>query len=441
MKSGLRFLMAATRCEIAELQQLAHTSELVNVTARLVHGLQHERGLSNLYLATPGEPDSQALRRQIGECQRMEQALLACFDTLHDQANTQASAHVGHGARLFSRIAYVLHGLDALPHLRQRVLQRQWSAPQATAAYVKLIAGLLAVVFEAADSASDPQVSRLLVAFFNFMQGKELAGQERATGAALLAAGKPDAAGQQRLLHLIESQDRCFQIFNDFAGPGLRQLCVQSQDPMNLAELERMRRLACTTPTSGALDSGLGPAWFNCCTRRMDELMAVEIQLAHDLMALCREKIDAAQQDLEGWDKLQQPPTAHPSANDEDQQAMVFFDELPDPPLSDTHTLLDTALPPVAGGHSSQVERSILQLVREQSLRLQTMGAELDTVRASLTERKLIERAKGLLMAHRQLSEVEAHKLMRQTAMNQNRRLSDVAQTVLSMAEMLPPVR
>jgi AmiR/NasT family two-component response regulator len=69
------------------------------------------------------------------------------------------------------------------------------------------------------------------------------------------------------------------------------------------------------------------------------------------------------------------------------------------------------------------------------------MSAELDTVRASLTERKLIERAKGLLMAHRQLSEVDAHKLMRQTAMNQNRRLSDVAQTVLAMAEMLPPAR
>lgn len=440
MKSGLRFLMAATRCEIAELQQLAHTSELVNVTARLVHGLQHERGLSNLYLATPTEPDSQPLRDQMGECQRTVQALLACFDTLHDQANHQVSAHVGHGARLFSRIAYVLHGLDALPHLRQRVLQRQWSAPQATAAYVKLIAGLLAVVFEAADSASDPQVSRLLVAFFNFMQGKELAGQERATGAALLAAGKPDAAGQQRLLHLIESQDRCFQIFNDFASPALRQLCAQSQDPMNLAELERMRRLACTTPTSGALDSGLGPAWFHCCTRRMDELMNVETQLAHDLMTLCQEKIDAAQQTLQGWNKWQQPPAANPSADDEDRQAMVFFDELP-APLSDPHTLLDAALPAVAGGHSSQVERSILQLVREQSLRLQTMGAELDTVRASLTERKLIERAKGLLMAHRQLSEVEAHKLMRQTAMNQNRRLSDVAQTVLAMAEMLPPAR
>ena len=42
-------------------------------------------------------------------------------------------------------------------------------------------------------------------------------------------------------------------------------------------------------------------------------------------------------------------------------------------------------------------------------------------------------------MAHRQLSEHEAHKTLRQMAMNQNRRLVDVAQAVLAMAEILPP--
>jgi hypothetical protein len=42
-------------------------------------------------------------------------------------------------------------------------------------------------------------------------------------------------------------------------------------------------------------------------------------------------------------------------------------------------------------------------------------------------------------MARRQLSEGEAHKLLRQTAMNQNRRLAEVAQAVLSMADLLPP--
>ena len=80
----------------------------------------------------------------------------------------------------------------------------------------------------------------------------------------------------------------------------------------------------------------------------------------------------------------------------------------------------------------------MLQLVRDQARRLQSMGDELDAVRATLNERKTIERAKGLLMAHRQLSEEQAHKTMRQMAMNQNRRLIDVAEAVLAMADVLP---
>ena len=81
----------------------------------------------------------------------------------------------------------------------------------------------------------------------------------------------------------------------------------------------------------------------------------------------------------------------------------------------------------------------MLELVNDQARRLQAMGDELEAVRASLNERRLIERAKGLLMAHRHLSEADAHKALRQMAMNQNRRLVDVAEAVLSMAAVLPP--
>jgi AmiR/NasT family two-component response regulator len=49
-----------------------------------------------------------------------------------------------------------------------------------------------------------------------------------------------------------------------------------------------------------------------------------------------------------------------------------------------------------------------------------------------------VERAKGLLMAHQDMSEDDAYKALRQMAMNQNRRLVDVANAVLSLAEVLP---
>jgi AmiR/NasT family two-component response regulator len=91
-----------------------------------------------------------------------------------------------------------------------------------------------------------------------------------------------------------------------------------------------------------------------------------------------------------------------------------------------------------ADGLSPRLGRSILDMVRAQSGRLQTMSDELNTARGALHERKVIERAKGLLMAHRGLTEDQAYRMLRQTAMDQKRRLVDVAEATLALADMLP---
>lgn len=421
MKSALCFLIAAKRCEIAGLRQLTLTSDLVNTIGRLVHALQRERGLCNLYLGSQGVRWTAERQAQVTQCETLQAEVLAGFDALDTEA-----ARAGNGARLFSRIAYVLQGLDTLPQLRARIVTRQWTAPRATAAYIRLINGLLAVVFEAADGATDPDISRHLVALFNFMQGKEFTGQERATGSALFATGRADADGQQRLLHLIDSQERCLRVFHDFASGPLQQLWQQVQRPEVLAALERLRRILLTVPTGGALDEDLSQTWFDTCTDRLDAMKAVEDALAAELHNLCRERLAGAERELLALQQVKAPGQAGVTGPD-------FFDDVPpaQPPLQG-------ALSATGQGYGPQVERSILELVQAQAQRLQTMGDELDTVRASLNERKTIERAKGLLMAHRQLSEDEAHKTMRQMAMNQNKRLIDVAEAVLAMAEVLP---
>jgi AmiR/NasT family two-component response regulator len=424
MTSGLTFLLAAKRCEIAVLQQLSQTSALVRLTARLVHALQRERGLSNVYLGSQGARFSDERIEQIGECQGIETELRRCFEALDTSAQ-----QLGHGARLFSRIAYVLHGLDALPALRQQVDGLHWSARQATEAYVRLVAGLLAVVFEAADSASDPAVSRLLVALFNFMQGKEFAGQERAAGSLMFAAGRADAAEQQRLLLLIESQERCLALFESFSNADVSALWQASQAKAPLADLERMRRILCTAPADAPLVPAQSAVWFDCCSLRIDHMKAVEERLTDELLRSCEDQMTRASRDLHAFEALCQQAPAQ-------ADALAFFQSAPAPvtPAANSTALGGMGL----AGYGQQLERSILELVQEQAGRLQAMGEELDSVRASLNERRLIERAKGLLMAHRQLSEEEAHKTLRQLAMNQNRRLFEVAESVLAMAEVLP---
>ncbi len=417
MKTSLDFLLAAKRCEIDGLQRLAFTAHLVDVTARLVHGLQRERGLTNLYLGSQGKRFAEARLEQLVASRQVEAEWRAQFERLDAGA-----AQAGHGARLFSRIACVLQGLDGLEPLRRQLCEGGWDTARATEAYVRLIAALLAVVFEAADSATDPEVSRQLVALFNLMQGKEFAGQERAAGAALFARGQADASEQQRLLHLIESQERCLEVFDAFAPPETRALLSAPHASNTLAELERLRRVVCTAAHGAPLQPERSQTWFDVCSARMDAMKTVEDRLTADLRGTCEHKIEHAQAELERFGAFAEQATPDP---------LVFY-------LAPAHAPA-SAPPGAAQGFGLPIERSVLELVHDQARRLQAMGDELEAARASLNERRLIERAKGLLMAHRQLSEAEAHKTLRQMAMNQNRRIVDVAEALLSMAAVLPP--
>ena len=62
---------------------------------------------------------------------------------------------------------------------------------------------------------------------------------------------------------------------------------------------------------------------------------------------------------------------------------------------------------------------------------------ELDRTKSALEERKVIDRAKGILMKAKNLTEENAYALLRKTAMNQNKKIAEIAQSVITAAEML----
>lgn len=67
------------------------------------------------------------------------------------------------------------------------------------------------------------------------------------------------------------------------------------------------------------------------------------------------------------------------------------------------------------------------------------LQGELEAARSELQGRKVIDKAKGILMTSRGLSEDAAYTLLRTTAMNQNRKIVEIAQAVVTAAELLGP--
>jgi two-component system, response regulator / RNA-binding antiterminator len=67
----------------------------------------------------------------------------------------------------------------------------------------------------------------------------------------------------------------------------------------------------------------------------------------------------------------------------------------------------------------------------------QTVKDELEKTRTKLGERKLIERAKGILMKEKRVSEDDAYRLLRKLAMDKNLSLGAVAEQVITVAKLL----
>src|SRR3569833_3510326 len=75
--------------------------------------------------------------------------------------------------------------------------------------------------------------------------------------------------------------------------------------------------------------------------------------------------------------------------------------------------------------------KTILDLCISRFNAFSPLQSELDEAKGALEERKIIDRAKGILMRAKKLSEDEAYALMRRSAMHEGKKLAEIAQSVI----------
>lgn len=397
-----RYLSASRESELSALRELLTSGALLSGISALIHALQRERGASTLWLCAEASLTAEALTARRQEA---DQALAAMIDLL---PTPQRRAD---GSRFYNRAALALHALSGLSTLRAQVRQRQLPHAEAMQQFSEIIRHLLHLIVEAADTASDPQMSRALLALFSFMQGKELAGQERALGAAGFAAGAFSRTAQRQLIALLEGQDRSFATFVQFADDdSLRAWRAVAEAGQ---EIEKLRRIACGGMTTRGVEA---QRWFRLLSERLDAMKQIEERLEQRILIVCRrciERIDQAEDD--DW------PTAHVGLGYSLYVAAA-------PWLEEGDGALD------AGGVAPQLSRSLLTMLEQQAQRLQAQSDELAAMRVALTQRKEIERAKALLMQHHQCDEEQAWHTLRKMAMNQNKRVWEIAQALVAVS-------
>lgn len=93
----------------------------------------------------------------------------------------------------------------------------------------------------------------------------------------------------------------------------------------------------------------------------------------------------------------------------------------------------------VVDGLRKERVRSIVEMSVSRFRAFEKLRVELDDTRRQLADRKVIDRAKGILMKQRSLNEEQAYEAMRKAAMDSNLRLADIAQSVVTAAGLLKP--
>jgi response regulator NasT len=91
----------------------------------------------------------------------------------------------------------------------------------------------------------------------------------------------------------------------------------------------------------------------------------------------------------------------------------------------------------IVDGLKKERVKPILDMAVSRFNAFSRLKRELADARSALEERKVVDRAKGILMKMRNLSEEEAFTLLRQTAMNEKKKMSEIAQSVVTAAGLL----
>ena len=422
-----RFLLAAKHAEITVLEQLSSNCRIVIAVRELIHELQKERGASNIFLASKGERYSSERMQYVSASEQAESTLKSHLKSLYLTDEITSG-----NPRLLSSITLAMQATDYLPRLREQVSKQMLTPLESTRAYIRLVASLLTVIFESADIASDPTITRLLVALFNFIQAKEYAGQERAWGAIGFAETHFDVRLCEKLAALQQAQEHHFGIFCEFSYKAQRDALESLNKSPAAIDITQLRNMIAQLSDGSPIASEISEVWFDVATRRIDAMQDIEVALTETLTQQTNTKVANAKNEM---------------ANH--QQLLTRFNDEHTTDGSPLTLLFDPSMPGLAEDTKEDeiktlslneqtktlsAHRSFYDLLRSQAQHIEDMERELEEAKRAIQEQKLIGRAKLVIMEQFGLSENNAYRRLQKQAMSENTTIAIIASKIVNIA-------
>ncbi|MDP8566942.1 nitrate regulatory protein [Methylophilus aquaticus] len=411
-------ILLAKQRHVDELQRLSFSTEFVETIGLIIHQLQAERGASCLYVASTGQRFAKERAALVTENHDLEQQFKQAL-ALHLQHHSSAEA------KQLTLISWILLGFNELHGFRHQVTLLKVSSPDCITFFTRLISQLVSLIFEITDNTIDSKISKHLVALYNLVQAKEFAGQERAVGSHAFGSGIMQENHHHRLAGLIALQERHFELFTQFTTEALKQEWETLKQSTLTHDHLNFRTKLTEASINQTLETGDGHLWFNLCSQRLSEIWKIQchlVSIMHEELACL---VSEAQSDL-SQAKASLTQVCKPTSTTVGNAPYSLLN--PDIAMDNSYTWLTQDA--VAGYPMA----SVIHLLQQQSMQIAEIEHELSATKKALNERKCIERAKGILMRQMKVSEEEAYKVLRTSAMEQNRKIIDVAENIIELS-------
>ncbi|MGF1695277.1 methyl-accepting chemotaxis protein [Vibrio lamellibrachiae] len=264
-----------------EMQSLNQLTRLSVVYSELVHELQKERGMTAGFLGSKGKQFSNELKAQRNAA-----------DSKRVKRNEYwQGAHI-ELADIKQLNRSINQGLDQIDAIRRQIDSQSITLANALAFYTQLNKQLLSVSGLVAELSSDPLVTKETIAYYNFLQGKERAGIERAVMNNTFAKNEFGAGMLTKFVTLVAEQNTYFNNFEVLSSSQNVRFYEQQLQDSSVKEVENLRALAKSKLSGFDVDP---VHWFSQATGRIGQLSKTENEIAKSLIQLTDQKYQSAQ--------------------------------------------------------------------------------------------------------------------------------------------------
>ena len=272
-----------TTSEMSSLNQLTRLSV---VYSELVHELQKERGMTAGFIGSQGTKFVSELRAQRTSADNRRNQRTEYWQS--------AEIDLPQISRLNTEIS---QSLNQITSIRNRVDSQSIPLSEALGYYTKLSAKLLSVSALIAELSSDATITTETIAYYNFLQGKERAGIERAVLNNTFSKNEFGPGMLVKFISLVTEQNTYFSNFEVLGNPDNVRFFEQQLNDRSVAEVEKLRDVAESKMSGFDVDPVY---WFAQSTARIVQLKKTENQLADSLIALTDQKTQQAQSAMMG---------------------------------------------------------------------------------------------------------------------------------------------